>query len=302
MSETIRPTATDGVPGEWDRHETVHADLRKGDLCRVAAGGATVDGGAVIAKWPFAQADFDPTRHDEIPTKRREWVGLTDECDERTTVTIDGAGMRTTLATADGSRYAIVDWSKTDDPAYLYLLVIDSDQPDQRRWDTVGEVTHVERYGPEPEYRMTGFQWSRSRDRHRRVLSLAADGELETYSFATIPDRESVLDLADRLGADEPRRLTREDLNTLDAAYTTAHEYVDRTGEPFLTADPSEDLDTLDRDFAPSRYIALFPDGRGGWTERHIPGHGPPSEDVPPWVVEQDADPEFVPLGRDTDG
>lgn len=300
MSNSTRTPQTTGESEPAYRHETVHSDLRPGDLARVITTGRDVDRAEVIAKWPFAQADFDPKRHPEIPTKQRTWAGHTaGEGEKQPEIQIDGTAMRTTLETEDGRRYAVADWTATDDPPFLYMLVIDSDRPGERRWDRVGQVQSVERYGPEPVYRMTGFQWSRSRDRQTRVLSLAADGHFDhTNPAGELPERTTLQDLADRLGADEPRQLTREDLSTLDLSYDAAREHVDRTGDTILTDDPGEDLSRLDRTFSPGQFIALFPDGNGGWIERHKAGHGPPSEDIPPWKAEANAKPTFTPLGE----
>jgi hypothetical protein len=110
--------------------------LHRGDTARVISEEQVLDPAAVIAVWPWYQADFDDGSHSEDMTP-----GET-----------KSRGTRATFATEDGGRYAAVDWTKTDDAAVLYLLVIDSEDPDGRRWDRVGRVQRVERYG-EPEDR-----------------------------------------------------------------------------------------------------------------------------------------------------
>lgn len=130
--ETEPEDGEDGPPVQ----RTEIRGLHRGDTTRVIADATRLDPAAVIAVWPWYQADFDDGTHraDMNPGRTKS------------------EGVRATFATECGGRYAAVNWKQTDDPPVLYLLVIDSEDPDARRWDRVAHVQRVERYG-EPEER-----------------------------------------------------------------------------------------------------------------------------------------------------
>lgn len=104
--------------------------LHTGDRARVLTGDRALDPAAAIAVWPYYQADFDDPVHREDMTRQTK-----------------SHGTRVTFATEDGCRYAAVDWNHTEDAPILYLLVVDDPDPEPRRWDRVGEVQRIERYG-----------------------------------------------------------------------------------------------------------------------------------------------------------
>jgi hypothetical protein len=155
-------TSSGSTPSRRDipeRHEQPLKELHTGDIARVTTEDTELDPVTVIAVWPYYQADFDHERHaDEVFVKESRHKDMTVENPEWETVRrLKPNGIRVTFATEDGGRYAVVRWAKTEDPAFLYLLVMDSDDPDERRWDRIGRDPTVERYGePEdrdPEYR-----------------------------------------------------------------------------------------------------------------------------------------------------
>lgn len=303
MSESShrpRGESEHGGEGVHDRHETTNSDLRTGDLARVTTEDTEVDTAAVIARWKFAQQDFSHDTAPEVPVKR--WTRTDhrgEEPVEREMVKIRGTADRSTLITEDGQTYAVVDWRATEDPAYLYLLVIDG-EPEDRRWMSVGPVQSVERYGPEPRYRITPLKWGRTRSRDADVLTHAARGEFTSTDLTdALPDADTLRDLARRRKQTEPCDLSRRELGILTRAYRAARDHVERTGEPVLTSDVSTDLSRLDREFPPGRYHAVFPDGEGGEVLKKAANSGPPSEDIPPWEQESAADPDFTPLGAD---
>jgi hypothetical protein len=297
-SHRPRTESERGGEGAHRRHETTNADLRTGDLARVTCEDTEVDHAAVIARWKFAQQDFSPDTAPEVPVKRWTRTDLTgEEPVEREQVKINGTADRTTLITEDGQVFAVADWTATDDPPYLYLLVIDG-EPEERRWMSMGPVQSVERYGAEPRYRLTPLKWGRNRSQDANVLKLAASGEFTSTDLTeSLPDGDTLRDLARRRNRSEPCDLTRRELGILTRAYRAARDHVERTGEPVLSSDVDEDRTRLDREFPPGRYHAVFPDGGGGEVLKKSPNSGPPSEDVPPWEQESDADPAFTPLG-----
>lgn len=146
-----------------ERHDITAADIREGDTLHVTAADCEVDHAAVIARWKFRQRDFSPDAGSEIPSVTRKWMDLTDEDGpvEFEDTRIMGHGDRSTLMTEDGRKFAVVDWKASDDPPYLYLLVIDSEDPDERRWTSLGPVEDLKRHGPEPEGRRS-FDWTGS--------------------------------------------------------------------------------------------------------------------------------------------
>lgn len=307
MSDAQSPSADPvGTRDRPDRHETPPRDLRDGDLVRVTTSDTEVERAAVIARWKFAQQDFSPDTAPEVPTKTRRWTDHTgEESVEKTEVKIRGTADRSTLITEDGRKYAVVDWTATDDAPYLYLMVIDSEDPDERRWTSLGRVQSVERYGPEPEYRMAAYKWRGTREQDADVVRFAASeyGELDAPEdvLNRLPEPSVLRNLAGRRGASERSDLSTRDLQALTDAYRAVRAHVERTGEPVLSDDASEDVDTLDREFHRRYFAAVFPDSEGGEVVAKRPNSGPPSGDIPPWEAEQDADPEFSPLGQ-TDG
>jgi len=79
-----------------------------------------VDGAAVIARWKFAQQDFDPDTAAEGPGQRWTRTDLTgEEPVEREMVEIHGTGGRAALLTADGQMYAVVGLNAHAAPPYL---------------------------------------------------------------------------------------------------------------------------------------------------------------------------------------
>jgi len=128
--------------------------LHTGDTVRVTTDVETLDPAAVIATWQFSQRDFDGERHSgdvfvqEVKRKDHTVENPTWKTEHRPKPN----GMRVTFQTPDGGRFAAVDWSKTDDDPILYLLVIRGEDPESRRWDRVGAVSGIWRYG-EPEDR-----------------------------------------------------------------------------------------------------------------------------------------------------
>lgn len=158
MSDAGRSSPSDPSTGVPERHEQPLKEMHTGDIARVTTEDTVLDPAVVIAVWPYYQEDFDSDAHtDDVHTKRT--------C--RKDMTVENPvwepkfkhyfnGIRLTFATEGGGRYAVVRWAKTEDPAFLYLLVIDSADPEGRRWERIGRAPTVERYGdPEdrkPEY------------------------------------------------------------------------------------------------------------------------------------------------------
>lgn len=154
MSDAGPSSPTASTPAVPDRHETPLKELHTGDATRVTTTDTVLDPAVVIAVWPYYQADFDNERHaDDVFVKESRRKDMTVENPEWETYRrLKPNGIRVTFATEGGGRYAVVRWAKTDDPALLYLLVIDSEDPDGRRWKRIGRAPTVERYG-EPEDR-----------------------------------------------------------------------------------------------------------------------------------------------------
>lgn len=123
--------------------------LHRGDTARVTTENRTLDPTSVIAVWPYAQLDFCPDRHNgDLQIRESRKKDMTVEQPEWEVIRRPiNRGMRVTFATTDGGRYAAVNWAGTDAPPLLYLLVVDSEDPDGRRWDRLDELDHVERYG-----------------------------------------------------------------------------------------------------------------------------------------------------------
>lgn len=147
-----QPSDRELRPAHEKRHESPLKELHTGDVARVTFGEKVLDPAAVIAVWPWSQEDFTPTEHPEIELKDHETLSNHRYDSDDDIRLWEMTGQRVTFATEDGARYAVVDWNSGPDTAFLYLLVIDSECPDERRWDRVGEVDTVERYG-EPEDR-----------------------------------------------------------------------------------------------------------------------------------------------------
>ncbi len=131
------------------------ADLRDchtGDLARVTGEDHELDPAAVLAVWPWDQKDFSPERHaaDLYIRERRVKDCTVDTPTWETERTPLNRGMRVTFSTGGGTWYAAVDWTQTEDPALLYLLVIDDPDPGARRWERVDRVERVELYGVDP--------------------------------------------------------------------------------------------------------------------------------------------------------
>lgn len=133
--------------------------IHTGDIARVTATDAVLDPAAAIAVWPYYQTDFDDPAHvGDVLTKRGARKDMTVEDPVwEPDIKHSFHGTRITFATEDGGRYAVVNWNGTDDPPYLYLLVIGGEGPEDRRWDKLDAVERVERYG-EPEDRNS--EWS----------------------------------------------------------------------------------------------------------------------------------------------
>lgn len=153
------PSGRDATPAARERHESPLKELHTDDRARITTEDTVLDPAVVIAVWPYYQEDFHHERHaDDVYVQERRRKDRTVENPEWETVrTLKPNGIRVTFATEGGGRYAVVNWSKTEDPPLLYLLVIDGEDPESRRWERIGRDPTVERYGePEdrkPEYR-----------------------------------------------------------------------------------------------------------------------------------------------------
>lgn len=298
MTADSRSTATPEDP-ERNLTETTAGDLRNGDLIHVETVDDAVERAEVIARWVFSQEDFSHDTAESVPVRVRRWTDHTgDEPVEKSEKLKDGTGNRSTIITPDGTKYAIVDWKANDDPPHLYLLVVDAADPEDRRWTDIGAVQSIGRYGADPKYRMKPFKWSLNMDRDHPVLKAAADGEFSDTSVQ-LPDASKLRNMANTRRADETIPLTARELSILGRCYTAAREHVEQTGEPLIKDTVEDDLEELDRSPDPRYYMAVFPDGDGGDVRRKRPNSGPPSEDIPPWEQEQNADPDFTPLGQD---
>lgn len=159
MSEADSNTSGAPNDGNPPRQEQELKTLHTGDTVRVSTEDTVLDPAAVIAVWPYYQADFHHERHaDELWVKEKRTKDMTVENPEWETVRrLKPNGIRVTFATESGGRYAVVNWAKTEDPPLLYMLVIGSDDPDSRRWELIGRDPTVERYG-EPEDRIPEYK------------------------------------------------------------------------------------------------------------------------------------------------
>lgn len=298
MTADSRSTGSPADP-ETDVSETTAGDLRNGDVVRVETADDTVERAEVIARWKFNQEDFSHDTADSVPVETRRWTDHTgDEDVEKSEKRKRGTGDRSTIITPNGTKYAVVNWIANNEPAHLYLLVVDAADPEDRRWTDIGAVQSIGRYGAEPKYRMKPLKWGLNMDRDHHVLKAAADGEFSDTSVE-LPDASKLRNMANTRRADETLPLTRRELSVIGRCYDAAREHVEQTDEPLIKDTVEDDLEELDRTPEPQYYMAVFPDGDGGDVRRKRPNSGPPSEDIPPWEQEQNADPEFTPLGHD---
>lgn len=137
------------VETDTERHPIALRKVHPGDVTRVTTDEQTLDPAAALSVWPYDQLDFSPARHrDDLHTDR--WARKDHTAENpvwEPVIRHRNRGIRVTFATEDGGRYAVVDWSQTDDPPLVYLLVFDGADPDARRWDRIGTDATVERYG-----------------------------------------------------------------------------------------------------------------------------------------------------------